>query len=131
MAFRRWLVEETRRGRNGSVPGRVGAIPMITKPPKSLAFSSLAELYEQFQELFIGKEFRCPRGLPILIVPRHFFHLTKLRKGWQTKFDIKAEEPKIRATTQGFGEYSIDEKRAQTLSWIPEILREPHEIWEL
>ncbi len=31
---------------------------------------------------------------------------------------------------QGFGEYAINEKRAETLSWIPEILREPHDIWE-
>ncbi len=105
-------------------------IVAITKPPESLVFASLAELYEQFHALFIGKEFRCPRGIPIIITPHHFFHLTKLRKGWQTEFTIEVEEALIKATTQGFGDYVINEKRAQTLSWIPEILNEPHEIWE-
>ena len=47
-----------------------------------------------------------------------------------TDFVIEDEEPQIMATTEGFGRYKINEKRAQTLSWIPEILTEPHEIWE-
>ncbi len=105
-------------------------VATITKPPASLSFISLAELYEQFHALFIGKEFQCPRGIPIIITPHHFFHLVKLRKGMQTEFAIEVEEPLIRSTKQGFGEYEINEKRAQTLSWIPEILHEPHEIWE-
>jgi len=105
-------------------------VAAITKPPASLSFISLAELYEHFHALFIGKEFRCPRGIPIIITPHHFFHLVKLRKGMQTEFAMEVEEPLIKATKQGFGEYEINEKRAQTLSWIPELLREPHEIWE-
>jgi Barnase-EndoU-ColicinE5/D-RelE like nuclease len=102
----------------------------ITKPPACLVFDSLAELYEQFQQLFVGKDFRCPRGVPIIITSHHFFHLTKLRKGWQTEFTVDIEEPLIRDVTEGFGEYQINEKRAKTLSWIPEILNEPDEIWE-
>jgi hypothetical protein len=106
-------------------------VSKITKPPESLIFDSLAELYEQFQELFVGKDFQCPsRGTPIIITSHHFFHLTKLSKGGQTDFTVEVEEPLIRATTDGFGEYQINEKRAKTLSWIPEILREPDEIWE-
>ncbi len=65
----------------------------ITRPPESLGFTSLAELYEQFSLLLIGKEFRCPRGIPIVIVPHHFFHLVKLKKGTQTNFTIDIEEP--------------------------------------
>jgi len=103
---------------------------MISKPPESIVFRSLAELYEKFCDLFVGKEFRCPRNIQIVIDREHFFHLTKLQKGTQTKFDIQLEEPLIKATTVGFGEYSINEKRAQTLSWMPEILRQPNEIWE-
>jgi hypothetical protein len=103
---------------------------IITKPPESLLFASLSQLYEQFCELFVGKVFRCPRGIPIIVLPRHFFHLVKLQKGRQTEFQIELEEPLIRATNQGFGDYAINEKRAQTLSWIPEILTDPHEIWE-
>jgi hypothetical protein len=102
----------------------------LTKPPESLVFASLAELYEQFCDLLVSKEFGCPRGIRVVIGREHFFHLTKLQKGWQTQFDIPTEEPLIKATIQGFGGYTINEKRAQTLSWIPEILREPHEIWE-
>ena len=102
----------------------------LTLPPESVTFSSLAVLYARFHELFIGKEFRCPRGIRIAFAPRHFFHLVKLQKGMQTEFTIEIEEALIQATTVGFGQYAINEKRAQTLSWIPEILREPHEIWE-
>jgi phage-Barnase-EndoU-ColicinE5/D-RelE like nuclease2 len=102
----------------------------IMKPPGRLLFTSLSELYEQFYELFVGKEFRCPRGIPIIIMPRHFFHLVKLQKGRQTEFSVELEVPLIRATNKGFGDYAINEKRAQTLSWIPEILCDPHEIWE-
>lgn len=102
----------------------------ITNPPESLSFSSLSELYEQYHSLFIDKEFRCPRGIQIVFLPRHFIHLVKLRKGMQTQFTFEVEEPLIKATTNGFGEYVVNEKRSQTLSWIPEILSEPHEIWE-
>jgi len=58
------------------------------------------------------------------------FPSDQLQKGWQTQFTIETEEPLIKATTQGFGEYAINEQRAQTPSWMPEIMREPHEIWE-
>jgi len=102
----------------------------ITKPPGELVFASLAELYEHFHMLFIGKEFRCPRGTSIFITPHHFFHLVKLQKGSQTEFTVEVEETLIKDTKQGFGEYTIDTSRAQRLSWIPEILTEPHGIWE-
>ena len=105
-------------------------VPLITKPPEGLAFASLAELYEKFCELLVGKNFHCPRNVLIVVGREHFFHLTKLQKGAQTKFDIATEETLIKATTQGFGAYTINEKRSETLSWIPEILSQPHEIWE-
>ena len=104
---------------------------MPTKPPDSLVFTCLAELYSQFHTLLIGKDFQCPaRKVPIVITSHHFFHLTKLQKGWQTEFTVEVEEPLIQAVTEGFGEYKIDQSRAERLSWIPEILREPYEIWE-
>lgn len=103
---------------------------IITAPPKNLIFASLADLYRQFNELLINREFRCPRGISINITRHHFFHLVKLQKGIQTEFKIEVEEPLIRATKQGLGNYAIDVSRAQRLSWIPDILGEPHEIWE-
>jgi phage-Barnase-EndoU-ColicinE5/D-RelE like nuclease2 len=102
-----------------------------TKPPESLAFTSLAALYAQFQALLVGKEFLCPaRQIPIVITSHHFFHLVKLQKSWQTEFTIEVEESLIQGVTEGFGEYKIDLSRAERLSWIPEILNEPDEIWE-
>jgi len=105
-------------------------MPPITKPPENLTFISLAELYDQFHALFVGKDFQCPRGKPITIVSHHFFHLVKLQKGIQTQFTIGIEEALIREITNGLGPYIIDQSRAERLSWIPEILRTPHEIWE-
>lgn len=102
----------------------------LTRPPESLNFSSLAELYQQFQQLLVGKQFRCPRGIQVIVERSHFFHLVKLSRAGIIDFVIEDEEPEILATTQDFGRYEINEKRAQTLSWIPEILTEPHEIWE-
>jgi len=102
----------------------------VTAPPEVLNFKSLAELYELYASLFIGKEFRCPRNMAIVFEPHHFFHLVKLSKGNQTEFSSEAEEPLMKATTEGFGMYAINERRARTLSWIPEILCKPHEIWE-
>src|ERR1700676_5493258 len=46
--------------------------PVITSPPSNLVFVSISELYEQFQELFIGKDFHCPRGNPVVITPHLF-----------------------------------------------------------
>ena len=65
-----------------------------------------------------------------MITPHHFFHLVKLQKGMQTDFTIEVEEPLIQNTKDGFGAYSVDMNRALRLSWIPELLKEPHEIWE-
>ena len=103
---------------------------IITKPPEELVFESLAELYDQFHALLIGKDFRSPRGAPIIIVPHHFFHLVKLQKGIQTEFDLAVEEDLIRATIRGLGDYKIDVSRAQRLSWVPDVLRNPMEILE-
>ena len=103
---------------------------LVTKPPENLVFNSLAELHEHFQILFIGNQFQCPRKIPIVITLHHFFHLVKLQKGTQTEFTVETEMPLITNTKQGFAGYVIDVSRAQRLSWIPEILKEPHEIWE-
>jgi hypothetical protein len=102
---------------------------LITKPPDGLTFASMAELYAGFSRVLLGREFRCPRGTNIIIQNTHFFHLVKLSKGGITRFTAD-ELREIEATTHGFGRYEINEKRAQTLSWIPEILTQPHEIWE-
>lgn len=60
----------------------------------------------------------------------HFFHLVKLRKGHQTEFLMSEEREAILSTTKGFGEYSIDQKRAETLPWILDVIQQPREIYE-
>lgn len=102
---------------------------VITVPPSRLNFDSLAELFEKFEQLLLTKGFQCPRGSSIQITQHHFFHLVKLQKGSQTQFTDVEYNP-IMATHDGLGEYSIDRSRAERLSWIPEILSEPHEILE-
>jgi hypothetical protein len=103
---------------------------LATKPPEELTFASLAELYDRFCALLIGKEFQCPRETRIIIIAHHFFHLVKLQKGAQAEFSIEVEEALIKAATDGLGGYTIDSDRARRLSWIPEILGEPDEILE-
>jgi hypothetical protein len=104
--------------------------PIITAPPNNLEFDSLAELFEKFEQLLLNKSFQCPRGNSIRITRHHFFHLVKLQKGAQTQFTVDVEQTLILATREGLGEYSMDHNRAERLSWIPEILSEPHEILE-
>lgn len=115
---------------NGEIP-RIDALPCkISRPPESLVFDSLANLYQQYLDLFVGKNFQCPRGTQIVFERDNFFHLVKLEKDGRVSFEIAVEESLIMATVNDFGNYIINVRRAETLSWIPEILTAPHEIWE-
>lgn len=102
----------------------------IATPPEPLRFECLCDLYEQYVALLVSRTHRCPRGVQVIFEPYHFFHLVKLRKGYQTEFKMSAEQDAILATKNGFGEYEIDLKRAGALSWIPEIISKPNEIYE-
>lgn len=102
----------------------------IISPPEVLRFESLCDLFQQYVDLLVSRPHKCPRGIPVVIEPYHFFHLVKLRKGYQTDFKMSVEKEAILATTVGFGEYEIDLKRAQELAWIPDMIRSPHEIYE-
>lgn len=102
----------------------------ITSPPPVLRFKSLADLLQKYEELFVARNLRCPRGIEVVFEPYHFFHLVKLRKGHQTEFLMSEERDAILATTKGFGAYSIDQRRAETLPWILDVIQEPHEVYE-
>ena len=93
----------------------------IASPPALLTFSSLADLFEQYERLFVGRTLRCPRGIQVIFEPYHFFHLVKLGKGHQTAFLLSEEKEAILSTRTGFGPYSIDQRRAETLPWIDEV----------
>jgi hypothetical protein len=109
-----------------------GSGPMIelAAPPEVLRFESLADLYEQYQRLLVVPEHTCPRGTRIRFENYHFFHLVKLRKGYQTAFKLLIEQSAIIAQREGFGQYDIDLKRAEQLAWLPELVASPHEIYE-
>lgn len=102
----------------------------VVSPPSLLTFSSMADLLEQYENLLVRRVLRDPRGIQVVFEPVHFFHLVKLRKGFQTKFLMSEERDRLLATNVGFGEYEIDLRRAQSLSWIPDLVEKPHEIYE-
>jgi hypothetical protein len=103
---------------------------LLTSPPPVLTFESLGDLYKQYQDLLVGREHRCPRGKRVMFENYHFFHLVKLRKGFQTAFKMATEEDAIVALKEGFGAYEIDSRRAEQLSWLPDLIANPHEIYE-
>jgi len=102
----------------------------LAAPPSVLTFESLADLYDQYQKLLVNCVHKCPRGKQILFANYHFFHLVKLRKGFQTAFKMATEQDAILAQKVGFGEYEIDRRRAEQLSWLPELIAKPDEIYE-
>jgi|SRR5579859_547701 len=110
------------------VTPKVGAT--LVSPPPVLTFESIGHLYQQYLELLVKGEHKCPRGKQVVFHNYHFFHLVKLRKGFQTAFKMATEETAIVELTEGFGEYEIDGRRAEQLSWLPDLIANPHEIYE-
>ncbi len=102
----------------------------LAAPPTVLTFESLADLYDQYQKLLVKCDRKCPRGKRILFENYHFFHLVKLRKGFQTAFKVATEQDAMLAQKNAFGEYEIDRRRAEQLSWLPELIAKPDEIYE-
>lgn len=102
----------------------------LVSPPELLRFESLADLYNQYMAILGSAEHRCPRGIRVAFDCYHFFHLVKLKKGFQTDFKMAVEKEAILACKEGFGEYALDAKRAGELSWLPDVIKEPHEIYE-
>ena len=99
-------------------------------------FNSLAELYEQYETLFLqGHDFRqhltsrC--GLQVTAFDRCFPHLVKLSREGCVKFNIQEEKPRIRAERTGYGPYAIDEARARLLPSALDTLLNPHYVFEL
>jgi hypothetical protein len=43
---------------------------------------------------------------------------------------MSEEKDAILSTRTGFGPFSIDQRRAETLSWILDVIQSPHEIYE-
>ena len=109
---------------------------LTARRPNSLVFNSLAELYEQYETLFLqGHDYhqqltsRC--GLRVTAFDRCFLHLVKLSRGGCVKFNIQEEKLRIRRERTGYGPYTIDEKRARQLPSVLDTLLKPHQVFEL
>ena len=104
--------------------------------PSPLVFNSLAELFEQYETLFLqGHDYRqhltsrC--GLRVTAFDRCFLHLVKLSRGGCVTFNIQEEKLRIRRELTGYGPYTIDEKRARLLPSVLDTLLKPHQVFEL
>ena len=104
--------------------------------PSPLTFSSLGELYDQYEALFLqGRPFRqdlvSSCGLRVTAFDRCFLHLVKLSRAGRVEFNIQEERPSIRAQRAGLGPYSIDSARARHLPSALDTLLKPHQVFEL
>lgn len=100
---------------------------VVAKRPPRLRLESLAQLYLDFEKLFLGGNereycFRSACGHHSAVFDHNFFHLVKLnhpQRGKHTpngrKFKAREEIPRILELTDGFGDYSIDYERAPFL----------------
>ena len=109
--------------------------------PVRLDFRSLAELYEQYERLFLqGHGYRqnldswC--GLRVVAFDRCFPHLVGLHRrdknGQAVRFfNIQEEKPQILSERHGHGPYSIDNHRARHLPSALDTLLKPHHVYAL
>lgn len=100
------------------------------KRPPALSITSLAQLYRDFERLFLrGAETQCDvraaSGHTIVVYDHNFFHLVKLNEG--NRLHMPDEKPRIRAQTNGFGDYRLAEggRRAQHLPSAFDTLTNP------
>ena len=107
------------------------------RPPR-LAFGCLAELYDVYEEVFLGgsgfrREYQSQCGLTFVALDRNFFHLVQLRKNGISKdvrLNIQVEKPLIRAATEGWGDYQLeDPRRAPHLAAGLDTLLMPHAVF--
>lgn len=106
--------------------------------PGRLEFTCLADLYSAYEALFLGgggfrREFQSQCGLSFVALDRNFLHLARLRKNGVpdiARLNIQTEKPMIRATTNGMGEYQLeDPRRAPHLAAGLDTLLMPHAVF--
>jgi len=124
------MENEKELAKNATAQVTVETAIELVAPPALLQFESMCDLYEQFQAVLVKGNHTCPRGKQIFFENYHFFHLVKLSKGPQTAFKMVTEQDAIIAQKDGFGGYQIDKRRAEQLSWLPDVIAKPDEIYE-
>lgn len=107
----------------------------LPERPANVEFSSIRELYLQFEEIFLA-------GTRSLIVSvcghrincfeHHFFHMAGILVDGIEELSMPTEKPTILATTAGFGHYQIIEggARGRHLRSAYGTLISPDEVWE-
>lgn len=106
----------------------------VPKPPQRLWKHQLPELLDWYLRNLCEVELRDPRGKQLIFSPERFPHMIKLLRFGSTS-EVNHPQKIVRAILEGtksnpdFGGY--DTERAQTLTWIPSIVREPSMILEV
>ena len=109
---------------------------MAAKPnrPPHCQFGSMADLYNQFESLFLNSEGKLSSacGHDVLLFDHHFFHLAGVRTGEAKNLFMYDEKVIIRATTEGLGKYTLDHggSRARNLPSARSTILDPDEVWE-
>jgi len=106
----------------------------ISAPPQKLWKHELADIFAWYQTNLCEAELYDPRGHRLIFAPERFPHMIKLLiKG--SDREVNAPQDVVKAIQNGtrgnadFGGY--DAERAQTLTWIPQIIQQPSMILEV
>jgi hypothetical protein len=100
--------------------------------PKHLALTSLARLYQNFADIFLGGKhqrehvFETRTNHTVQAFDHNFFHFVKLdhpERG--PKFKIAEEHELMLQHVDGFGQYSVDQWRAKALPTAFDVLNDP------
>jgi hypothetical protein len=111
------------------VPEDVGNISH-PKRPEPLTTICMAELYAQFETIFLSGPIQSPCGHDIVIFDHHFFHMASVSITGVPRLFMRDEKAKIQALTQGYGLYEVGLPRARHLSSAYATMTEPVEVWE-
>lgn len=102
--------------------------------PAHCGYSSISDLYQQFERIFLGNGgcLQSGCGHNILVFDHHFFHLAAIRTAAEHRLFMRDEKNTIRETVDGFGKYLIEHggARARNLPSAKMTIVDPDEVWE-
>ena len=101
--------------------------------PESCEFASIAQLYEQFESIFLqnGGKILSAGGHEVCFFDHHFFHMAAVYASDSSRLFMHHEKEEIRSTVEGFGKYRLDHSgsRARNLLSAHATILCPDEIW--
>jgi hypothetical protein len=103
------------------------------KRPNAWRYTSIAELYGLYENLFLGTGGKLDSacGHSVSVFDHHFFHMAGITVANAGRLFMPDEKDEIRATTTGFGKYSLAHSgsRARDLPSAYATLVSPDEVW--